>query len=64
MAGASFQSYHWIYWIGPFLGALLAGGYYSFVKFFNYEDANPGQDSSGQDQEWSADTPDEAEKGK
>lgn len=29
------------------MGALVAGGYYHFVKFFNYEDATPGQDSSG-----------------
>jgi len=46
VAGRYFQHYHWIYWIGPILGALLAGGYYHFVKFFNYEDANPGQDSA------------------
>ncbi|KAK3613246.1 hypothetical protein LTR22_028233 [Elasticomyces elasticus] len=32
---------------GPLLGALVASGYYHFVKFFSYEDANPGQDSSG-----------------
>ncbi|KAK3615034.1 hypothetical protein LTR56_026850 [Elasticomyces elasticus] len=49
IAGRNFQSYHWIYWIGPLLGALVASGYYHFVKFFNYEDANPGQDSSGGD---------------
>ncbi|EMC93876.1 hypothetical protein BAUCODRAFT_74703 [Baudoinia panamericana UAMH 10762] len=47
VAGRSFQHYHWIYWIGPFLGAIISGGYYHFVKFFNYEAANPGQDSSG-----------------
>ncbi|KAK5680073.1 hypothetical protein LTS10_008023 [Elasticomyces elasticus] len=47
VAGRNFQHYHWIYWIGPLLGALVAAGYYHFVKFFNYEDANPGQDSSG-----------------
>ena len=41
-----FQRYHWIYWIGPSFGALLAAGYYHFVKFFNYEEANPGQDSA------------------
>ncbi|KAK4544696.1 hypothetical protein LTR36_003945 [Oleoguttula mirabilis] len=51
VAGGNFQTYHWIYWIGPFLGALIAGGYYHFVKFFNYEEANPGQDSSGSDDE-------------
>ncbi|KAK3670793.1 putative aquaporin-3 [Recurvomyces mirabilis] len=47
VVGRNFQTYHWIYWIGPLLGALVAAGYYHFVKFFNYEDANPGQDSSG-----------------
>ena len=46
VAGANFQTYHWIYWLGPVLGALVAGGYYHFVKYFNYEDANPGQDSA------------------
>ncbi|KAK5173084.1 uncharacterized protein LTR77_003206 [Saxophila tyrrhenica] len=46
---ANFPSYHWIYWIGPILGALVSGGYYHFVKFFNYEEANPGQDSAGGD---------------
>ncbi|KAK0900557.1 hypothetical protein LTR02_009101 [Friedmanniomyces endolithicus] len=34
---------------GPFLGTLVASGYYHFLKFFNYEDATPGQDSSGGD---------------
>ncbi|KAK5685361.1 hypothetical protein LTS10_003439 [Elasticomyces elasticus] len=47
VVGRSFQTYHWIYWIGPFLGALIAGGYYHFVKYLNYEEANPGQDSAG-----------------
>ncbi|KAK0943793.1 putative aquaporin-3 [Friedmanniomyces endolithicus] len=47
VVGRDFHTYHWIYWIGPFLGALLAAGYFHFVKFFNYEEANPGQDSAG-----------------
>jgi len=47
VASASFVGYHWIYWVGPLLGALLASAYYRFVKHFNYEQANPGQDSSG-----------------
>jgi len=45
VAGASFPTYHWIYWIGPFLGALLATAYYAFIKYMNYEEANPGQDA-------------------
>jgi aquaporin related protein len=27
------------------MGALLAAFYYKFVKYFNYEEANPGQDA-------------------
>ncbi len=49
VAGASFQGYHWIYWVGPCLGAFIAAGYYHFVKFMNYEEVNPGQDSAGGD---------------
>ncbi|KAH7135366.1 aquaporin-like protein [Dendryphion nanum] len=49
VASAQFPGYHWIYWIGPFLGSLIAAGYYRFVKYFNYEEANPGQDSSNAD---------------
>jgi len=41
---ANFPSYHWIYWLGPALGALLAVGFYRFVKMLEYETANPGQD--------------------
>ncbi|KAJ9643246.1 hypothetical protein H2204_002142 [Knufia peltigerae] len=40
-----FPGYHYIYWFGPIMGALLAGGYYKFVKYFNYEESNPGQDA-------------------
>ena len=40
----TFPSYHWIYWIGPFLGSLVAVAFYRFVKVLEYETANPGQD--------------------
>lgn len=43
VAGTSFPGYHWIYWVGPLLGAAVAAGYYRFVKYFNYEEANPGK---------------------
>nr|POE89910.1 aquaporin-1 [Quercus suber] len=39
-----FPGYHWIYWLGPALGAVLAVGFYRFVKVLEYETANPGQD--------------------
>ena len=40
----TFENYHWIYWIGPLLGSLLAAGFYKFIKMLEYETANPGQD--------------------
>ncbi|KAK5114681.1 hypothetical protein LTR62_002254 [Meristemomyces frigidus] len=41
---ASFHSYHWIYWVGPMLGALLAAAFYKFIKALEYETANPSKD--------------------
>jgi len=41
--------YQWIYWVGPFLGSLATAGLYWFLKLFNYEEANPGQDSANGD---------------
>jgi aquaporin related protein len=40
----TFPGYHYIYWIGPFLGTLLALGVYKIVKTVEYETVNPGQD--------------------
>lgn len=42
---AKFQSEHWIYWVGPFLGSLVAVGFYKAIKVLRYEKVNPGQDS-------------------
>jgi hypothetical protein len=36
---------HWIYWVGPLLGSLLAISFYALIKALEYEMANPGQDS-------------------
>ncbi|OLN89996.1 Aquaporin-1-like protein 2 [Colletotrichum chlorophyti] len=47
VAGTQFPGYHWIYWVGPFMGSLLAAGYYRIVKWAHYEEANPGQDHTG-----------------
>ncbi|KAI2640775.1 aquaporin-like protein [Hypomontagnella submonticulosa] len=46
VAATDFPGYHWIYWVGPVLGALIAAGYYRFVKICHYEEANPGQDNA------------------
>ncbi|KAF2152783.1 aquaporin [Myriangium duriaei CBS 260.36] len=40
----SFVGYHWIYWVGPILGSIVAAGFYKFIKLLEYETANPGQD--------------------
>ncbi|KAI9808777.1 MAG: hypothetical protein M1825_003930 [Sarcosagium campestre] len=42
----AFDTYHWIYWVGPFLGAIVASGFYKLIKVLEYETANPGQDES------------------
>ncbi|KAI1781162.1 aquaporin-like protein [Hypoxylon cercidicola] len=41
-----FRSYHWIYWLGPILGSLVASGFYVFIKALEYETVNPQQDNS------------------
>ncbi|KAI0378310.1 aquaporin-like protein [Hypomontagnella monticulosa] len=43
-----FTDYHWIYWIGPILGSLLASGFYVFIKALEYETVNPEQDHTGE----------------
>lgn len=40
----SFPGYHWIYWVGPLLGSLLASGFYHLLRFVHWENINPGQD--------------------
>jgi len=46
VASRSFEHYHWLYWVGPCLGAVLAALYYKMIKYLNYEEANPGQDAA------------------
>ncbi|WWC95635.1 hypothetical protein V866_002500 [Kwoniella sp. B9012] len=43
-----FSDYHWIYWLGPTLGSLLATGAYVFLKAVHYWKITPGQDSTGE----------------
>lgn len=40
----SFDAHHWIYWIGPFIGTLIAVIFYRLIKILEYEMVNPGQD--------------------
>ncbi|KAI1746142.1 aquaporin-like protein [Xylaria scruposa] len=47
VATGSFPTYHWIYFIGPILGALVASGFYKFLQILEYETVNPGQDDDG-----------------
>jgi aquaporin related protein len=44
VASHRFPSEHWIYWVGPMLGAILAAGFFWFIKSCEYQTANPGQD--------------------
>ncbi|KAF2663631.1 aquaporin [Microthyrium microscopicum] len=40
VVAGSFYSYHWIYWLGPVLGAILAATFYLFIKALEYETIN------------------------
>jgi aquaporin related protein len=38
------HGYHWIYWVGPGLGAMVAVGFYKLIKVLEYETVNPPAD--------------------
>ena len=44
VVAGSFPGYHWIYWVGPSLGALLASSFWYLVEALGWKTVNPGQD--------------------
>ncbi|KND89365.1 Aquaporin-1 [Tolypocladium ophioglossoides CBS 100239] len=42
---SGFVGYHWIFWLGPFMGSGLAFAVYMLLKWLDYGTANPGQDA-------------------
>ncbi|UZJ55025.1 hypothetical protein CBS101457_004345 [Exobasidium rhododendri] len=47
----TFPSYHWIYWVGPIFGSLLAVGFYLLLKACDYTLVVAGQDDDHEDPE-------------
>ncbi|GJC78317.1 putative uncharacterized protein SCY_3531 [Colletotrichum liriopes] len=45
----SFPDYHWIYWLGPALGSVIACGFYVLLRTLRYYECNPGQESDGKE---------------
>jgi hypothetical protein len=46
VVAGSFPGYHWIYYVGPFIGSLIATFLYALLKAFDYTSVVLGQDSS------------------
>ncbi|CAE6429273.1 unnamed protein product [Rhizoctonia solani] len=41
---SGFDKDHWVYWVGPFIGSLMATLFYGFLKHIKYWKLNPDQD--------------------
>jgi aquaporin related protein len=48
----TFDHFHWIYWVGPLLGAVVAVLFYRLIKLLEYETANPGADGDGREERY------------
>ncbi|KAK4443372.1 putative aquaporin [Podospora aff. communis PSN243] len=51
VVNGNFPGYFWIYALGPMLGALVASGFYSVLKYLRWKECNPGQDRDWDDTE-------------
>jgi len=51
VVNGTFDGYHWIYWLGPAMGSIIAVLFYRLIKKLEYETANPGQDFDDQENE-------------
>lgn len=47
VAGADFPGHHWIYWLGPILGGILAAVIFRIMKVLRYDEARGGLDDLG-----------------
>lgn len=41
-----FKSDHWVYWVGPLIGTIIASLFYKVIKWAQYETVVPDQDAS------------------
>ncbi|PVI08331.1 aquaporin-like protein [Periconia macrospinosa] len=53
-----FDREHWIYWVGPAIGACIAVLFYKFIKILEYEMSNPDQDADDKEMKQKEKSPD------